>query len=109
MELQSRLDEIEAAGAAVWAISGDDPAKLRSFRDRSGIGFDFLLDPGGETFASYGILNERHDRTVPHPTVVVVDAQGIARYLVSDADYKVRPPAEEIVAAVRALTPPPAD
>lgn len=88
----------------MWAISGDDPESLRSFRDENGIGFTFLHDPQGVTFYSYGILNERHDRTVPHPTVVVVDAEGAARYVVSDENYKVRPPADEIVAAVERLT-----
>ena len=54
------------------------------------------------TFAAYGIKNERHDRTVPHPTVAVVDADRVARYVVTDEDYKVRPPASEVVEAARA-------
>lgn len=90
----------------MWAISGDDPEKLRSFRDQKRIGLTFLLDPEGETFASYGIRNERHDKTVPHPTVVVVDAERTARYVVSDEDYRVRPPAGEIVEAVAGLAAP---
>ena len=100
MELQSVLGELDELGVPVWAISGDDPERLRAFRDREGIEYEFLLDPEGKTFGAYGILNERSDRTVPHPTVVVVDSQRIARYLVSDENYQVRPRASEVVAAV---------
>jgi peroxiredoxin len=88
----------------VWAITGDEPARLRSFRDEEGIGFPILLDPEGETFERYGIRNEGHQKTVPHPTVIVVDAEGVARWVVSDENYKVRPPASEVLAAVYTLT-----
>ena len=88
---------------SVWAISGDEPHRLRAFRDREEIGFDFLLDPQGTTFSAYGILNERPEGTVPHPTVIVVDSERVARYVVSDEDFKVRPPSSEVVAAARGL------
>ena len=103
MELQALFPELEEIGVPVWAISGDEPDRLRAFGDREGIGFDLLLDPDGETFRSYGILNERAGKTVPHPTVIVVDADRIARYVVSDENYRVRPPASEVVAAARGL------
>ena len=62
-----------------------------------------LQDPEGSTFESYGILNESHSKTVPHPTVVVVDSEGIARLVVSDDNYKVRAPSVAVVNAVRRL------
>ena len=98
MELQSIYTNLEELGVPVWAISGDDPARLQAFRDREGIEYELLLDPEGVTFSAYGILNERHDKTVPHPTVVVVDSDRVARYVVSDRNYKVRPPAGDVVA-----------
>ena len=103
MELQSHLDEFEAAGATLWAISGDDHERLASFVETEGIGFPILRDPDGESFASYGILNETHQRTVPHPTVIVVDRDGIARFVVSDDNYKVRPPTPAVVEAVERI------
>lgn len=93
---------------AVWAITGDEPARLRSFRDEEGIDFPILLDPEGETFERYGIRNEGHQKTVPHPTVIVVDGEGVARWVVSDQNHKVRPPATEVLAAVHTLTGAPA-
>jgi peroxiredoxin len=92
----------------VWGITGDEPAGLRSFREEEGIGFPVLLDPAGETFALLGIRNEGHRKTVPHPTVIVVDEQGVARWVASDENYKVRPPASEVLAAVYSLTGAPA-
>ena len=103
MELQSHLDEIEAAGAVLWAISGDDTERLGSFAAEKGITFPFLHDPEGTTFVSYGILNEGFSKTVPHPTVIVVDSDRVARFVVSDDNYKVRPPSPAVVAAVQKL------
>jgi peroxiredoxin len=104
VELQSHLGSFEAVGAKLWAISGDDPDRLRSFRDSEGIGYPLLLDPDGATFDSYGIRNENYDRTVPHPTVIVVDGKGIARFVVSDENYRVRPPSLAVLSTVERLT-----
>jgi len=103
VELQSHLEEFEAAGATIWAITADEPDRLRSFRDQEGIGFSFLLDADGATFDSYGIRNENHDRTVPHPTVIVVNVEGVAQFVVSDDNYKVRAPSLAVVASVEHL------
>jgi peroxiredoxin len=65
-----------------------------------------LHDPAGTTFDSYGIRNENHDRTVPHPTVIVVDREGVARFVVSDENHRVRPPSLAVVAAVERLATP---
>lgn len=92
----------------VWAITGDEPERLRSFREEEGIDFPILLDPAGEIFELLGIRNEGHRKTVPHPTVIVVDAQGVARWVASDQNYKVRPPVTDVLAAVRALKGDPA-
>ena len=103
MELQLNLGAFEDLGATVWAIAADDPERLAAFRRQVGLEFPILLDPEGETFASFGILAVGHDGTIPDPTVVVLDGDGVVRYLVSDEDYTVRPPAAEVVEAVRSL------
>jgi peroxiredoxin len=87
---------------AVWAITGDEPARLRSFRAEEEIGFPILLDPEGETFELYGVRNEGHQKIVPHPTVIVVDSRGVARWVASDENYKVRPAASVVLAAAHA-------
>ncbi len=76
---------------------------MRSFRDKKGISYKMLHDSDGETFERYGIRNERHDKTVPHPTVVVVDQEQRVRAVFSDENYRKRPPANEVLNAVRAV------
>lgn len=94
---------MEAAGVPLWAITGDEPGAIESFVEHDGIAYEVLLDPDGSTFRSYRILNERHDKTVPHPTVIVVDATGVARYVFTDENKRVRAPADEVVAAALSL------
>lgn len=40
---------------------------------------------------------------MPHPTVIVADSGGIARYVVLDENYRVRPPVEEVLGAAKSL------
>lgn len=106
MELQNHIDEFDDLGAQVWAVSADDQERVASFREQEGIEYTFLHDPDGAVFDAYGVRNERADRTIPHPTVVVVDSEMTARYVSSDENYRQRPPAAEVVEAVRAVVSP---
>jgi peroxiredoxin len=86
------------------AVSPDDPERVRKLAEANGLEYTFLTDPGGEVIEGYGIGNPRHTNGVlPHPTALVIDRAGRVRYKRIDEDYKVRPPAEELVEAVRAL------
>ena len=62
-----------------------------------------LVDPGSETIKRYGVLN-REQGEIPHPTTLVVDRQGIVRFVRVDEDYRKRPSSEELLAAVRTLS-----
>jgi len=86
----------------VWAISPDSPDKLASFASQEGIEFTLLSDGGQEAIRTWGIVNPKKP-TVPHPTVVVVDREGVVRYLRQDIDYKMRPPASEVLEAVELI------
>lgn len=83
----------------LWTVSSDDPAKLRSLREDEGLALPILLDPENEVSISYGLLNEDNPQ-VPHPTALVIGTDGVIRYLRVDEDYKVRPSAEELLAAL---------
>ncbi len=83
----------------LWAVSPDDPAKLRRFRDREGLEFPILLDTDNAVAISYGLLNESNP-VVPHPTAIVIDSEGIIRYLRVDEDYRARPSTEELLDAL---------
>lgn len=71
------------------------------FAEKEGIEFPFLLDLDGSTFQEWGIASDR-EPTVPHPTVLVVGEDGVVDARWTDVDYKVRPSADEVLAALRA-------
>lgn len=59
------------------------------------------MDAGGEVVTRYGIQNLQHTSGVlPDPTTLVIDRAGRVRWKRIDPDYTVRPPAEEVIAAV---------
>ena len=73
--------------------------KLKKMGDTMGLEFPLLQDPDLDTIRSYGTLNEKSGK-IPHPTTVVVDVDGVARYVRVDRDYRRRPPLQEVFAAI---------
>jgi peroxiredoxin len=86
----------------VWAISPDAPDKLASFASQEGIEFTLLSDGDQKAIKAWGIVNPGKP-AVPHPTAVVVDGEGIVRYLRQDIDYKNRPSVSEVLEAVELI------
>lgn len=84
----------------VWAVSPDEPEKLRAFRDQEGLEFPILSDPENALSTSLGLLNESNP-VVPHPTAIIIDPTGIIRYLRVDENYKIRPSTDELLGALR--------
>ena len=97
--MQSHYEEFLAQGAQLWTVSSDDPEKLRALRDDNDLTFPILLDPENKISISYGLLNEDNPK-VPHPTALVIDADGVIRYRRVDEDYRVRPSAQELLEAL---------
>lgn len=100
--MQEHLETFESLNTVVWSISPDEPGRLRSYRDKKEVTIPLLIDEGSEVIRAYGILNPRQGE-VPHPTVVIVDKEGIARFFHLDEDYRRRPPAETLIEAVREI------
>ncbi len=67
--------------------------------------YPLLSDPDHRVIDRYGLFNpgERRGRPVPHPTVFVVDLDGIVRWKFVEIDYRVRPTNEDIAGALAAL------
>jgi peroxiredoxin len=83
----------------IWAISPEPPDKLAQYAAKNGIGYTLLSDVDQAAITSWGIVNPQSPK-VPHPTAVVVDGDGVVRYLRQDIDYRKRPPVPEILEAV---------
>ncbi len=103
--MRDYYDEIRATGADLWVIANDDPDKLREFRDREGLEFPILLDPDAQVIQAWGLLNDMSasGQLIPHPTVAILDDSGVVRYFLTETNYRLRPPAADLVARLRAL------
>jgi peroxiredoxin Q/BCP len=51
--------DLDGAGFTVLGISPDAPAKLAKFRDKEGLTFPLLSDPGREVLKAYGAYGEK--------------------------------------------------
>jgi len=68
--------------------------------------FPLLSDPDHAVISRYGLLNQ-HDpqaRPIPHPTVFVIDRQGVVRWKFIEINYKIRPTNDDILAALTQLS-----
>ena len=87
-------------------MSVDPPAASRRLRERLKSRFTFLADPEGVLLEALGIRHRggRNDGVdIAYPTAVLVDADGVVRWIFQSGSYRERARAEEIFAAVAAL------
>jgi thioredoxin-dependent peroxiredoxin len=72
--------DLAQAGFAVLGISPDSPAKLAKFRDKEGLTFPLLSDPGHQVLEAYGAYGEKtmYGRTTVGVirSTFVIDADG---------------------------------
>ena len=57
MELQDQLEELEAQGIGIAAISYDSEEVLSDFAERRGITFPLLADDDSAVITAYRIVN----------------------------------------------------
>jgi thioredoxin-dependent peroxiredoxin len=58
-DFRDSLGALAAAGVKVLGISPDEPARLAKFRDRDGLNFPLLSDPGYRIHKAYGAYGEK--------------------------------------------------
>jgi peroxiredoxin Q/BCP len=58
-DFRDSLAGLSGAGVAVLGISPDEPAKLAKFRDKEGLTFPLLSDPGHAVHRQYGAYGEK--------------------------------------------------
>ncbi len=66
------------------------------------IDYKMLTDTDHRVIDRYGIFNpdEPKSRPVPHPTTMVIDKDGVIRWMVVELDYRMRPENEEVLEAL---------
>jgi thioredoxin-dependent peroxiredoxin len=58
-DFRDSRNDLSDAGFTVLGISPDSPAKLAKFRDKEGLTFPLLSDPGREVLKAYGAYGEK--------------------------------------------------
>lgn len=102
------MDDRQKAGTKILAVSGDGPEEtelmLERVRAEHGRELDFtiLSDPDSRVIGRYGILNP-DGQGWPHPTVLLIDRDGVVRWRFIEEDYRVRATNEDILAAIAEL------
>ena len=83
-------------------MSPDPAQRLEKMRAKLGLTLLNLMDPEAATASLYGVLNEEHGG-IPHPTALVIDREGVIRYLRIDRDHTHRRPSSELLAVLEEL------
>jgi len=95
-------------------LSTDEPAEIVASRGKHGLQATMLSDGDLAVTDLYGLRNRRSIapgqkralpqlRPLPIPTTILVDANGIVRWIDQAADFQVRSDPERVLAALRTL------
>ena len=87
-------------------MSPDPNAQSHEMAQRLHLGYRFVADPDLAVTRRYGLVHARggqHGEDVPIPTTVVLDRDGVVRWLWISNNFQVRPDPDEVLRAVRAL------
>jgi peroxiredoxin Q/BCP len=58
-DFRDSIGSLAGAGYTVLGVSRDEPAKLAEFRERDGLTFELLSDPGAQVHRAYGAWGEK--------------------------------------------------
>jgi peroxiredoxin len=122
--LKKAAAEFKALGATFIAVSPQLQTFNRQLREEKKLTFEILSDPGNQVAQRYGLkfqlpedlrevylnfdidlprYNGDDSWTLPLPTSLIIDQNGIIQHGAINADYTVRPDPEETVAALRKI------
>jgi len=124
------IPEIRKMGVDVLFLSGDRPEllfdslSLETKEDIAGLDYTLLSDADAQAAIALGIAFKASERTIngrkqknqdiegssmlkhgvlPVPAVFAIDRGGVIQFAFTHADYKVRLPAEELLAVAREI------
>lgn len=107
-EMRTLLDDELKMDTELIVVSIDDEVgNSRAFQriareDGMEPDFPFLSDPESAVIGRYGVLNPDGGRrgAIPHPSIYVIDKEGIVRWKENSTNYRMRPSSEEILTAL---------
>lgn len=103
--LQSRIDEFDAAGVRIVAVSPDSPEENEKVVSRFDLGFPILSDENLEVTRALGLVHEgggMDGSNIPRPAIFVVE-QGQITYRDLTDNWRVRVKADELLEVLRQM------
>ena len=104
--LGAELSEAERAGVEIVAVSPDPNERSQELAARLRLDYRFVADRDLVLTRRYGLVHARggqQGEDVPTPTTVVLDRDGVVRWLWVSTNFQVRPDPAAVLHAVRAL------
>jgi peroxiredoxin len=100
-----RYQGFKDRGYEVASVSYDSVEKLSRFSTRYAVPYKMLSDPTSESIKAFDVLNTKYAQGsrfygIPHPTIYVINAQGVVTHIFSEGGYKARPPVDGILRAL---------
>jgi peroxiredoxin len=104
--IEKDLPEFQAQDILPVAISVDPPGMSAKLRSKKGYTFTFLSDPNAEVIRRYQLLHPAggpggHD--IARPAEFLLDRSGTVRWENFTEDIRVRPRANQLLAAAKIL------
>jgi peroxiredoxin len=104
--LGAELSEAEKAGVEIVAVSPDPNERSHEMAKNLHLGYRFVADRDLAVAKRYGLIHARggpNGDDVPRPATVVLDRDGVVRWLSLSDNFQVRPDPGDVLRAVRAL------
>jgi len=104
--LGAQLSEAEKSGVEIVAVSPDSNEHGQKLADGLRVHFRFVADRDLAVARRYGLVHAGggpDGQDVPRPATVVLDRDGVVRWLSIARNFQVRPDPGDVLRVVRAL------
>lgn len=104
--LGAELADAERAGVEIIAVSPDRNEQSQRLADGLKLAYRFVADTDLAVTRRYGLVHAgggAAGQDVPRPATIVLDREGVVRWLSLGRNFQVRPDPGDVVRAVRAL------
>ena len=105
-QLQEYYDTVRSYGVEIYAVSTAPPEVNRALREQLGAGYIFLSDPDRSVLDQLNIDHQTPNPTghdIPIPTQMLVDQEGIIRWIYQPSNYRIRAKPETVLAVLKEL------
>jgi peroxiredoxin len=105
--LGAQLSDAERRGIAIIAISPDSNAQSQQVAEGLRLHYRFVADGDLAVTRRYGLVHADgggRGKDVPRPATVVLDREGVVRWLSVTRNVQVRPDPDDVLRALRSLS-----